>query len=472
MFARRARRARARGRPDRRARRTRRRDAAARPRARGRDRRSRRSAASTSSSGTRGGPPPGTARRRRPRTRSSRRSSCCSRRRPARARSALPHLEKSAGGRILAITSLAAKEPTDASRALEHLPRPALIGWLKTLARELGPQGITVNCVAPGRIDTARLDAALSATARPTERARARSRCAAGARRASSATSSASSPPTARATSRGTDDRRRRRPAAVAVLMRAPPHAGARSLGALVRVLVVARRRALPRPVGRLPPPARPGASGRAARPGHGRQRPPKRPGGIYFVDVFERARVDVRDALPVDPPRRRRSCRRGARAAGRRATSQRSRPTCARCRSRSRSPPRSRCASSATRSSRTPSGVARRRGRPEQPAVGEAPAGRRDRLRRRRADADDRRAARAVVEAQAGRRRDARASGAHGKTKTLTDQDVADPRTRGPRDHRRRRRAGRRHQAAAQGRRSTPATSAALRPASRSRSR
>jgi 3-oxoacyl-[acyl-carrier protein] reductase len=30
-------------------------------------------------------------------------------------------------------------------------------GWAKSLARELGPRGITVNCVAPGRIDTARL---------------------------------------------------------------------------------------------------------------------------------------------------------------------------------------------------------------------------------------------------------------------------------------------------------------------------
>jgi 3-oxoacyl-[acyl-carrier protein] reductase len=31
-------------------------------------------------------------------------------------------------------------------------------GYLKTLADELGPKGITVNCVAPGRIATARLE--------------------------------------------------------------------------------------------------------------------------------------------------------------------------------------------------------------------------------------------------------------------------------------------------------------------------
>jgi 3-oxoacyl-[acyl-carrier protein] reductase len=68
----------------------------------------------------------------------------------------LPHLERSDGGRIVAITSLAAKEPTQ-HLALSNLLRPGLTGWLKSLAHELGPQGITVNCVAPGRIDTDRL---------------------------------------------------------------------------------------------------------------------------------------------------------------------------------------------------------------------------------------------------------------------------------------------------------------------------
>ncbi len=69
----------------------------------------------------------------------------------------LPYLGASSGGRIIAITSLAAKEPTD-HLALSNALRPGLTGWMRTLARELGPQGITVNCVAPGRIATARLD--------------------------------------------------------------------------------------------------------------------------------------------------------------------------------------------------------------------------------------------------------------------------------------------------------------------------
>jgi len=72
-------------------------------------------------------------------------------------RATLPHLEQSPGGRIIAITSLAAKEPT-AHLALSNMLRPAVHGYLKTLADEVGPQGITVNCVAPGRIATARLE--------------------------------------------------------------------------------------------------------------------------------------------------------------------------------------------------------------------------------------------------------------------------------------------------------------------------
>ncbi len=67
-----------------------------------------------------------------------------------------PHLERSPAGRIVAITSLAAKEPT-AHLALSNSVRPGLTGYLKTVARELGPLGITVNCVAPGRIATPRL---------------------------------------------------------------------------------------------------------------------------------------------------------------------------------------------------------------------------------------------------------------------------------------------------------------------------
>src|SRR5262249_21438125 len=70
---------------------------------------------------------------------------------------ALPQLERSEGGRLIAITSIAAKEPVS-HLALSNMFRPTISGWFKTLATELGPRGITVNCVAPGRIATARLE--------------------------------------------------------------------------------------------------------------------------------------------------------------------------------------------------------------------------------------------------------------------------------------------------------------------------
>jgi 3-oxoacyl-[acyl-carrier protein] reductase len=71
-------------------------------------------------------------------------------------RSCLPYLERSGHGRVIALTSIAVKEPTR-NLALSNIIRPGVTGWAKTLSRELGPRGVTVNCVAPGRIDTARL---------------------------------------------------------------------------------------------------------------------------------------------------------------------------------------------------------------------------------------------------------------------------------------------------------------------------
>lgn len=68
----------------------------------------------------------------------------------------LPHLERSPAGRIVNVTSSTVKEPVDAL-ALSNAVRPGVVGWAKTLSRELGPQGITVNSIAPGRIDTDRI---------------------------------------------------------------------------------------------------------------------------------------------------------------------------------------------------------------------------------------------------------------------------------------------------------------------------
>ncbi|MBD0347897.1 MAG: SDR family oxidoreductase [Thermoleophilia bacterium] len=68
----------------------------------------------------------------------------------------LPHLRRSSAGRIVNIASSSVREPVD-NLALSNSVRPGVIGWAKTLARELGPDGITVNSIAPGRIDTPRL---------------------------------------------------------------------------------------------------------------------------------------------------------------------------------------------------------------------------------------------------------------------------------------------------------------------------
>jgi 3-oxoacyl-[acyl-carrier protein] reductase len=68
----------------------------------------------------------------------------------------LPHLRESGRGRVINITSSSVRDPID-NLALSNAVRPGVIGWAKTLAREVGPDAITVNSIAPGRIDTERL---------------------------------------------------------------------------------------------------------------------------------------------------------------------------------------------------------------------------------------------------------------------------------------------------------------------------
>jgi 3-oxoacyl-[acyl-carrier protein] reductase len=60
------------------------------------------------------------------------------------------------GGAILFVTSSSVRQPItglDTSNVL----RPGVAALAKVLARELGPRGIRVNSIAPGRIDTDRL---------------------------------------------------------------------------------------------------------------------------------------------------------------------------------------------------------------------------------------------------------------------------------------------------------------------------
>jgi 3-oxoacyl-[acyl-carrier protein] reductase len=58
------------------------------------------------------------------------------------------------GGSVIFISSVTALEGNEGQLAY-GASKAALIGAMKTMARELGPKGIRVNAVAPGLIDTA-----------------------------------------------------------------------------------------------------------------------------------------------------------------------------------------------------------------------------------------------------------------------------------------------------------------------------
>jgi 3-oxoacyl-[acyl-carrier protein] reductase len=57
-------------------------------------------------------------------------------------------------GRIVSMSSVAGKAYLDIVAAHYSTTKAALIGMTRHLAGELGPHGITVNAIAPGRIDT------------------------------------------------------------------------------------------------------------------------------------------------------------------------------------------------------------------------------------------------------------------------------------------------------------------------------
>ena len=67
-------------------------------------------------------------------------------------RHALPYLKQSGRGRIVNITSWSVREPI-VQLVLSNAVRPGVVGWAKSLSHELGPDGITVNTIAPGQID-------------------------------------------------------------------------------------------------------------------------------------------------------------------------------------------------------------------------------------------------------------------------------------------------------------------------------
>ncbi|WP_407543302.1 SDR family oxidoreductase (plasmid) [Deinococcus radiomollis] len=72
-------------------------------------------------------------------------------------RLALPLMENAGGGRVLTILSSSVRKPID-NLTLSNTFRPAVYGLCKSLSVELAAQNIQVNGLAPGRIETGRIN--------------------------------------------------------------------------------------------------------------------------------------------------------------------------------------------------------------------------------------------------------------------------------------------------------------------------
>ena len=71
-------------------------------------------------------------------------------------RGVLPSMRQRGGGAILTITSITVKEPSD-QLILSNVMRSGVTSLVKTLSVQLAPEGIRVNNIMPGRIDTDRI---------------------------------------------------------------------------------------------------------------------------------------------------------------------------------------------------------------------------------------------------------------------------------------------------------------------------
>jgi 3-oxoacyl-[acyl-carrier protein] reductase len=76
----------------------------------------------------------------------------------------LPGMRAAGHGRIINVISTSVKQPIP-GLGVSNTIRGAVANWAKTLAEELGPDGITVNNVLPGFTETARLDELIAARA-------------------------------------------------------------------------------------------------------------------------------------------------------------------------------------------------------------------------------------------------------------------------------------------------------------------
>ncbi len=68
-----------------------------------------------------------------------------------------PDMKEKGWGRIISITSISVKQPIG-TLLLSNMARAGLTGFLKTIATELAPHGITVNALLPGTHKTSRIN--------------------------------------------------------------------------------------------------------------------------------------------------------------------------------------------------------------------------------------------------------------------------------------------------------------------------
>jgi 3-oxoacyl-[acyl-carrier protein] reductase len=74
----------------------------------------------------------------------------------AMCKAAVPSMQERRWGRVVAITSVAVRQPIP-TLILSNTARAGVTGFLKTLAREVAPDGVTVNSVQPGIHATGRI---------------------------------------------------------------------------------------------------------------------------------------------------------------------------------------------------------------------------------------------------------------------------------------------------------------------------
>jgi 3-oxoacyl-[acyl-carrier protein] reductase len=70
----------------------------------------------------------------------------------------LPGMKARKWGRVITSTSMGVIAPIP-NLGMSNTLRASLVGWSKTVSREVAKEGITVNVMAPGRIDTDRVKA-------------------------------------------------------------------------------------------------------------------------------------------------------------------------------------------------------------------------------------------------------------------------------------------------------------------------